>query len=258
LVSDQREAILGDLPRWYGDLAEWWPLLSSADVYAEVAGFYRRLLVEACDPPLRTVLELGCGVGMIALQLKGELDMTAVDQSRGVLDVSRAMNPECEHIEGDIRTIRLGRAFDAVLMHEAVPYFASEDDLRAAIATAFAHCRPGGAALFAPAVVSETFLASTEHGGRDSEQRALRYLEWAWDPDPTDQTYRIDVAYLLRGEDGMVTVEHDRHVEGLFSRALWLRLLREAGFEPEVRPSDHGKHGGAEAFLARRPSGAGA
>lgn len=254
-MSDQRETILGDLPKWYGDLAEWWPLLSSADVYAEVAGFYRRLLAEACDPPLRTVLELGSGVGTNAAQLKGEFDLTLVDRSRGVLDVSRALNPECEHIEDDIRTIRLGRAFDAVLMHEAIPYFASEDDLRAAIATAFAHCRPGGAALFAPAVVSETFLASTEHGGRDGERRALRYLEWAWDPDPTDQTYRIDVAYLLRGEDGMVTVEHDRHVEGLFSRALWLRLLREAGFEPEVRPSEHGKHGGAEVFLARRASG---
>jgi hypothetical protein len=257
-MSDQRETILSDLPKWYGDLAEWWPLLSSADACADAAGFYRRLLVEACDPPLRTVLELGGGVGMIASQLKGELDLTVVDQSRGVLAISWAMNPECEHIEGDIRTIRLGRAFDAVLMHEAIPYFTSEDDLRAAIATAFDHCRPGSAALFAPAVVSETFLASTEHGGRDGERRALRYLEWARDPDPTDRTYRVDVAYLLRREDGTVTVEHDRHLEGLFTRADWLRILREAGFEAEVRPSEHGKHGGAEVFLARRPSGAGA
>ena len=254
-MSDQREAILSDLPTWYGDLAEWWLLLASADAYVEVANFYRRLLVESVDPPLRTVLELGSGVGTNAAQLKGEFDLTLVDRSHGVLAVNRAMNPECEHIEDDLRTVRLGRVFDAVLMHEAICYITSEDDLRAAIATAFAHCRPGGAALFAPAVVSETFLASTQSGGRDGERRALRYLEWASDPDPTDQTYRIDVAYLLRHEDGTVTVEHDRHVEGLFSRTDWLRLLREAGFEPEVRPSEYGKHGGAEVFLARRPSG---
>lgn len=154
-MSDQREAILSDLPTWYGDLAEWWPLLSSADACAEVADFYRRLLVDSCDPPLRTVLELGSGVGINAAQLKGEFDLTLVDRSRGVLAVSRAMNPECEHIEDDMRTIRLGRVFDAVLMHEAICYITSEDDLRAAIATAFAHCRPGGAALFAPAVTGD-------------------------------------------------------------------------------------------------------
>jgi hypothetical protein len=36
-----------------------------------------------------------------------------------MLDVSRALNPECEHIEGDIRTVRLERSFDAVrVVHE--------------------------------------------------------------------------------------------------------------------------------------------
>jgi len=254
-MSDQGEDILGDLPSWYGDLAEWWPLLASADAYAKEADFYRRHLVGSCDPPLRTILELGSGVGTNAAQLKGEFKLALVDRSPGVLAVSRTMNPECEHIEADIRTIRLGRVFDAVLIHQAIRNMTSEDDLRATIATAFAHCRPGGAALLAPAVVSETFLASTEQGGSDGERRALKYLEWAWDPDSTDQTYRIDVAYLLRREDGTVTVEHDRHVEGLFSRTDWLRLIREAGFEPEVRPSEYGKHGGAEVFLARRPTG---
>jgi SAM-dependent methyltransferase len=256
-MRGQDEAILGDLPTWYGDLAEWWPLLSTSEACTEAADLYRRLLVEACDPPLRTILELGCGVGANAAQLTDDFDLTLVDRSRGVLAVSRAANPGCEHVEADLRSLRLGRAFDAVLLHEAICYLTSEDDLRAAIATAFAHCRPGGAALFAPAAVRETFLPSTEHGGRDGERRALRYLDWAWDPDPADQTYRVDVAYLLRGEDGRVTVEHDRHLEGLFSRAAWLRLLGDAGFEPEVRPGGPGRHGGGEVFLARRPRGAG-
>ena len=94
MTSDQREDILSDLPSWYGDLAEWWLLLASADTCAEVAGFYRRFLVESCDPPLRTILELGGGVGNNAAQLKGEFNLTLVDRSRGVLAVSRAMNPE--------------------------------------------------------------------------------------------------------------------------------------------------------------------
>lgn len=32
-----------------------------------------------------------------------------------------------------------------------------------------------------------------------------------------------------------MTVEHDRHVCGVFSRQTWLRLLRDAGFRAESR-----------------------
>ena len=112
----------------------------------------------------------------------------------------------------------------------------TEADLRMAIDTAFVHCRPGGVALFAPDFVRENFSASTDHGGHDSQTHGLRYLEWTFDPDPADTTYVVDYACLLRGPDGVVRVEHDRHVEGLFSRATWLRLLSEAGFEPRRRP----------------------
>ena len=82
------------------------------------------------------------------------------------------------------------------------------------IETAFVHCQPGGAALFAPDHVRENFQASTDHGGHDDGRRGLRYLEWTWDPDPSDSTYLVDYAYLLRDGDGSVQVEWDRHIEG--------------------------------------------
>jgi hypothetical protein len=40
----------------------------------------------------------------------------------------------------------------------------------------------------------------------------------------------------MRMPNGTVQVEHDRHVEGLFSRAHWLRLLSDAGFEARALP----------------------
>ena len=180
---------VADLPRLYNDLASWWPLLSPPEDYAEEAEFYRRLLVEASDPPPRTLLELGSGGGNNASFLKAHFELTLVDRSPGMLAVSRALNPTCEHVEGDMRTVRLGRVFDAVFIHDAVCYMTSEEDLRAAMATVVIHCRPGGVALFAPDAVTETFRPSTDHGGVDGAGRALRYLEWTWDPDPSDTTY---------------------------------------------------------------------
>ena len=173
-----------------------------------------------------------------------------------MLDVSVALNPECEHVEGDMRTVRLGREFDCVFLHDAIMYMTTEADLRAAIETAFVHCKPGGAALFAPDFVRENFQPSTDHGGTDGDKRSLRYLEWTWDPDPMDTTYEVHFAYLLRASDGSVRVEQDRHIEGLFARADWLRLLSDVGFLPSVVSFDHSElePGTYELFVGRKPS----
>lgn len=226
-------------PKLYRELATWWPLFSPPVEYAEEASFYGRALQEATTRPLRTLLELGSGGGNNASYLKQRYSLVLVEPSPAMLAVSRALNPECEHVEGDMRSLRLDRQFDGVFVHDAVCYMTTEADLRAAMETAFRHCRPGGAALFAPDHVRETFAASTDQGGADDGGRGVRWLAWTWDPDPADSTYTVDYACLLRDADGSVRVEHDRHVEGLFPRATWLRLLSEVGFEPKVVPFDH-------------------
>jgi trans-aconitate methyltransferase len=206
------ERTVPEPPLLYGELAEWWPLLSSPAEYVEEAAFYQRMLLETCQRPARTLLELGSGGGNNASHLKARFDMVLVDRSPGMLQVSRELNPECEHVEGDMRTARLGRQFDCVFVHDAVAYMTTEVDLRSAIETAYVHCQPGGAALFAPDHLRETFHASTDHGGHDGPDRGLRYLSWTWDPDPADSSYVVDYAYLLRERGGSVQVKHDRHI----------------------------------------------
>ena len=243
-------------PRLYGELASWWPLLSEPGEYAEAAAFYQQVLIEACDQPPRTLLELGCGGGSNASHLKARFEITLVDRAPGMLSVSRALNPECKHVEGDLRVVRLGRHFDIVFIQDAIGYMTTEHDLRKAMQTAFVHCSAGGAALFAPDYTRENFRSSTQHGGYDGEVRSLRYVEWTWDPDPSDSTYTVDFAYLLRERSGSVRVEQDRHVLGLFARAEWLRFLGEVGFEPSVVRSRHSDPDtlAREVFLAIKPA----
>jgi trans-aconitate methyltransferase len=170
-----------------------------------------------------------------------------------MLEVSRGLNPECEHVEGDMRTLRLGRQFDAVLAHDAIVYMTSEEELRSVFATAFEHLRPGGVAVFLPDCVRETFATGTRHGGHDGDGRALRYLEWTYDPDPGDRTYAVDFALLLR-EGGETRVVHEHFVEGLFGEAEWLAWLGEAGFEPRVERVEVEDAGDWRAFVGRRLS----
>jgi SAM-dependent methyltransferase len=241
---------MSDRPKLYWELAEWFPVLTPPEEYAEEAELYRRTLVEAAERPVEDVLELGSGGGNNASYLKVHFRMTLTDLSPEMLAVSQRLNPECEHLEGDMRTVRLGREFDAVFVHDAVSYITTQSDLRAVIETAFVHCRPGGAALFVPDHVRENFEPGTDHGGSDREGRGLRYLEWDWDPDPDDDTYVTDYAYLLRDRDGGVRVEHDRHVCGAFRRAVWLGLLEEVGFQGERRVTGEPGDAGRELFLA--------
>ncbi len=218
-------------PRLYTDLASWWPLLSPPSHYREEALDLLPRLLAATDPPPRTLLELGCGGGSLAYHLKARLELTLSDRSPQMLAVSRAVNPECEHLAGDMRTLRLGRQFDLVLIHDAIMYATEPESVRATLRTAYRHCRPGGALMVLPDCVLETFEPKTSSGGEDGPDGAgLRYLEWIWDPDPADNAYEVAYAFLLREPNGAVRVEGDRHQLGLFPRAAWLNWMQESGF----------------------------
>lgn len=237
--------------RLYDELAEWWPLFSPPVHYAEEAADILPRLVSAAPGRVETLLELGSGGGSLAHHLKQRFRSTLSDPSPGMLAVSRAVNPECEHLEGDMRTLDLGRSFDRVLIHDAIMYMTEPDAVRAALCTAFRHCRPGGAVLVLPDCVKETFAPDTESGGEDApDGRGLRYVEWSWDPNPDDDTFFSAYGLLLRSADGSVTSEHDVHEEGLFRRAAWLAWFGEVGFISVATALDPF---GRDAFTAVRP-----
>ena len=234
----------------YTEIAEWWPTFSRPEDYREETEFFARFLIGSSKPPPRTVLELGSGGGNSASHLKADFAMTLVDLSPQMLAVSKALNPECEHLRGDMRTVRLGREFDAVFIHDAICHMTTESDLGAVMKTAFVHCRPGGVALFVPDFVRETFVEYTDHGGNDTDRGGVRYVQWTTDPDTEDTRYFVDFAILLRDPRGDMRVVHDRHTYGLFARAKWLRLMRDAGFVGTVVEDDYTR----DVFIGRRPT----
>jgi trans-aconitate methyltransferase len=234
---------------FYDDLADWWPLFSPPEDYVdEAADLLERLGPLAPGP--RTLLELGSGGGSLASHLKPYFNLTLTDRSPGMLAVNRSINPESEHLVGDMRSLRLERQFDVVLVHDAIMYATDAASVQATLKTAAIHCQqPGGVVLVLPDFVRETFTPGTDEGGHDGRDgRGLRYLEWRWDPDPADDTYIVDYAFLLREAGGAVRAMHDRHVEGLFARAQWLEWFDAAGLSVLSNDIDQW---GRDLFLAR-------
>src|SRR5260370_34538130 len=149
--------------RLYDELADWFHLLTHPADYADEAAVYRDASYAHATTPPRTLLELGAGGGNNASHLKRDFACTLTDLSPAMLKVSARLNPECEHLPGDMRALRLGRQFDLVLVHDALAYLLTEADLHAAFATAFAHCKPGGVVLFAPDDTRDRFAPPTHH-----------------------------------------------------------------------------------------------
>jgi SAM-dependent methyltransferase len=228
-----------NLPKLYQDLADWWPLLSTPGDYAEEALFYTCAITAGCSFPPKSLLEMGSGGGNNASHMKTHFDLTLVDLSPAMLKVSQQLNPECEHIEGDMRTLRLGRTFDAVFVHDAIMYMQSQQDLFQTLETAFLHCREGGVLLLAPDCTKETFQPITQHGGHDGDGRSLRYLDWSFDPDGNDTTFLSNMVYVLREGADQVRSVYDQHVLGLFCQEEWLRLITRAGFQAKCLPFEH-------------------
>jgi hypothetical protein len=218
------------LPRLYRDLASWWHLFSSPADYSKENRPFARLLRTHGHRPAETVLELGSGGGNNAWYLKKRFRLTLADVSAGMLESSRGLNPECEHVRGDMRTLRLGRVFDRVFIHDAIMHMTTQRDLVRALRTAFIHTRPGGATVVVPDCTRETYAPLAHHAGNDSGKRGLRYLEWNFDPDPGDSEYEVHFVYMCRQENGKVRAYQDVHRFGLFSKAAWMRALRSAGF----------------------------
>jgi SAM-dependent methyltransferase len=241
--------------RIYAELAPWFHLLTHPSDYEDEADFIARVVDATVDRPATTLLELGSGGGNNASHLKRRFRCTLTDLSEDMLALSRTINPECEHLQGDMRTLRLDRTFDVVLVHDAIAYLTTEDDLRATLETVATHLRPGGAAVVNPDTTRELFVPETRHGGHDGDDgRALRYLEWVYDPDPADTTYVVEFVVVLREAGKEVRVEHDRHICGVFPGALWRGLIADAGLElvdPQVEDPYAGEHA---VFAARKPA----
>jgi len=221
--------------RLYSDLAHLFPLVTPAADYAEEAGYWRQALRRVLGPGKHSILELGVGGGHLLSYLTEEFQATAVDLSPQMLELSQQRNPGVQHWQGDMRTVRLGRTFRAVLIHDAVMYMLTEEDLRAALATARAHLEPGGVLILAPDWFAESFPGtSVLHWTHRTGGMELTTIEYAFDPDPSDTT--VESRFIFIWRDGTeLRVEQDHHVMGLFSLATWIRLMEEMGFESVVQ-----------------------
>jgi SAM-dependent methyltransferase len=136
--------------------------------YEAEAAFVLGLVRRHC-PRAESFLELGCGTGAHAEHLSAAgVRVHGVDRSEAMLERARARQERLPRevsgrlifSHGDVRHVRIGETFDAVVsLFHVVSYQSSNQDLRECFATAKLHLKPGGVFVFdcwyGPAVLSD-------------------------------------------------------------------------------------------------------
>jgi len=217
--------------RLYNDLAWTWHIISKPEDYVEEGELFTSKIRKYARIETKSLLSLGCGGGNLDWVLKRQFGITGVDISDSMLTNARNINPENEYLQGDMRTVRLNKQFDTVVIHDAINYMLTPDDLKAAFETAYVHLKKGGVMVTCAEEWPEHFKQNRiRHQVEVKDNIEIAFIENYYDPDPNDTTYEGTFIYLIR-KDGVLQVEIDHHTVGIFPLDVWRKKLTEVGFE---------------------------
>jgi len=210
----------------YNDLAWTEDWLADPSEYEEEVLVYVDLIKRSATEPPLTLLHLGSGAGGHDWIFKRHFKVTGVDLSLGLLNKARVAHPDIEYLEGDMRTLRLNRQFDAVVIPDSIDYMTSLDDLRQAIQNAVMHLKTGGVFLVVAkteeAFQNNNFAYTGEKSGVHVTLFENNYIN-PFRPN----TYEATLVYLIR-KQGELTIHTEHQVLGLFSQATWEKLFNDA------------------------------
>jgi len=221
----------------YSELAWTETIIASPEEYIKETEQFSKIIKEHSTVKPKTLLHLGCGAGGNDYTFKKHFEVTGVDISEGMLEIARSYNPEVRYLYGDMRTIKLGKCFDAVAIPDSIGYMTTVKDLRSAIITAYHHLKSGGVLLIV-ANIAEQFTQNNFVYTGSKGDIEITVFENNYIPDPAGTTYEATLIYLIRRK-GKLEIHTECHIIGLFKLDTWLDLLKEAGFEVKQAKIEH-------------------
>jgi SAM-dependent methyltransferase len=170
--------------------------------YAAETAELDRLIKESC-PTARTLLDVACGTGAHLAELSGSYDVEGVDLSPAMLAIARGRLPGIPLHEADMRTLDLGRFFDAVIcLFSSIGYVTDPSEMRSTVARLAAHVAPGGVLIvdgwIRPDHWSEGYRAEPEIA-RDDETMVVRLASSRREGSITE----LDMHHLVQTADGV-------------------------------------------------------
>jgi dTDP-3-amino-3,4,6-trideoxy-alpha-D-glucopyranose N,N-dimethyltransferase len=213
-------------------------LYAFKDYEAEAATLVE--LIRARNPAAASLLDVTCGTGR-HLEMLGATfdDVAGVDLEPALLKVARTRLPGVSLTLADMRTLDLGRTFDAVTcLFSSVGYLGEPDALSQAISRMAGHLSPGGVLVLDGWIKPESWLPGINVHALardDNGTAAARVIRSRREGNRT----HLDMRYLVATQDGFEEAAEE-HILTLFTHAEYRRAFAGAGLEPDVVASPMG------------------
>jgi len=193
-------------------------------------------LIRARTPDARTLLDVACGTGMHLEHLRARFACEGVDLDEGLLSVARRRVPGVPLHRGDMRTLDLGRRFDAITcLFSAIGFVGGLDGLADAARSFAAHLEPGGVLIVEPWIAPDAWKPNRPHVlSASTEEIALARVTLSGVRDERIST--TEMHYTVATSDGVESWV-ELHELYLFTDEEMRAALEDAGLEVEHDPA---------------------
>ena len=192
-------------------------------------------LIQRENPKARSLLDVACGTGAHLAELRRWYTVEGVDQSPSMLAVARSRLPGVPFHVADMRTLELGRSFDAVLcLFSSIGYVTEPAEMRSTIGRLAAHVAPGGVLILdgwvRPDEWRDDFRGEPDIA-HDDEVMVVRLAFTRRNASITE----LDMHHLVRTKAG---IEHfsESHRLALTPTADYVSAVESAGLAARVIP----------------------
>lgn len=199
---------------------------SGKDYAAEAAEIEQ--LIQARNPRATWLLDVACGTGAHLRHLQGRYEVVGLDLDPAMLARAASHLPGVRLVEGDMRSFRLGRRFDAVVcLFSSIGYMGSVEELEAAVGSMAAHLSGGGVLVVDGWIHPEDWVDPGKVHAVAAERDGLAAARVGRSRREGNKTY-LELHHLVGTSDG---IEHlvDHHEFMLFTDQEYQDAFRRFG-----------------------------
>jgi SAM-dependent methyltransferase len=202
--------------------------------YPAEAAELRRIIEES--PGRKTLLDVACGTGAHLAELRQWYQVEGADLSPAMLAVARERLPGVPLHQADMRTLDLGRSFDAVIcLFSSIGYVTDPSEMRSTVARLAAHVALGGVLILdgwvRPDEWRESFRPEPDIAGNE-EMLVVRLAHSRHEGMVTE----LDMHHLVQSADG-IDYFVERHRLALTPTADYMSAMEAAGLVTRVIPN---------------------
>lgn len=210
----------------YTRLAQYYDIIYSDKEYEKEVEFLKYLFGKYSKNKVTSVLDVACGTGNHAVELKKDFFVIGIDASKDMVDVAKSKTNDVDFFVENMKDFQLDRTFDSVVcMFNSFSYNLSDEEALTSLKNFNRHLEAKGVLIFD--VMVENMPTTELHTGVKDDTDVARISKWTR---KDKETAHVELVYMTRNKS-KVDFHVDKHTLRVYNIHHLKRLAKKAGFK---------------------------